>query len=146
MSAFNFNCLCVGDTLAPFSAFTIAPTRPEASEGGERPALAPFESMALWTIGGLVEGEWLPVHDADPDDLAPALAAIARARSAVFQVVSPFYQTPLLTLPELLDRLTTKIHDDIPGYDDPEDFRADDFDSHELAALREQVLAAVEGL
>jgi hypothetical protein len=45
---------------------------------------------------------------------------------------------------DLCDYLTGRIHDEIPGYDDPEDFREDAFDNHPLAGLREQLVAALD--
>ena len=49
-----------------------------------------------------------------------------------------------ICLPDLVDLLSQRIHDEIPGYDDPEHFREDDFDAHPLTYLREQILAAIE--
>ena len=49
-----------------------------------------------------------------------------------------------LVHPDLTDAVAERIHDEIPGYDDPEHFREDDFDAHPLTYLREQILAAIE--
>ena len=63
-------------------------------------------------------------------------------KSVTFQASD--YSTPETNLPTLVDILTTKIHNEIPGYDDPEDFRDDDFDNHPLAAIREDLVAALD--
>ena len=47
-------------------------------------------------------------------------------------------------LPDLVDLLAERIHDEIPGYDDPADFREDDFEAHPLAELRDGILAALD--
>lgn len=41
--------------------------------------------------------------------------------------------------------MAERIHDEIPGYDGPEDFRDDDFENHPLAELRELLLDATNG-
>jgi hypothetical protein len=45
--------------------------------------------------------------------------------------------TSPITIQRLAEALTETIHDDIPGYDDPEDFREDDFDNHHYTPLRD---------
>ena len=37
-----------------------------------------------------------------------------------------------------------RLHDEIPGYDEPDEFRSDDFDNHPLAAIREDLVAALD--
>lgn len=139
----EFNNLSAGDTLADFTAFYITPCR-HTPEQVER---ATAETVEFWAVYGyLPTGEAMAVHDETHlGDFAAALEEIAATGLPLSYGDEARLTTPGGTLSELADRLAELIHDEIPGYDDPADFREDDFDAHPLAALREAIQERIEG-
>lgn len=137
----QFNNLSPGDTLADFAAFYVTPCR----AGSEFVAQGSAETAQFWGIYGTTsEGDSLAVHDAaDATEAASALAEIERRSGKPVAYREAMREpTPNGTLLELAEHLTFIIHEEIPGHDEPETFRDDDFDAHPLAELREAVCAA----
>lgn len=145
MSGFSFNGFVAGDTPATFTDFRVSPVR-MIREGTDAEAIEVCSpaGRAFWSIYGDTGAGWRPVHDAEADDAGLALAALSENAAARFEYADLETVTVAGTLADLADRLAERIHDEIPGYDNPEDFRGDDFDAHPLSELREQILEAIE--
>lgn len=141
MSSIVFNGLCKGDALADFEAFCVSPV---AHENGECIAVCDPDRAEFFAIYGFADHEWRLVHDCLDDDAGTAIIQICQATGRSIAYRDDLAGTTEGTPARLCDYLTTRIHDEIPGHDDPEDFREDDFDNHPLAPLREQLVAALE--
>ena len=145
MSGFSFNGFVAGDTPATFTDFRVSPVR-MIREGTDAEAIEVCSpaGRAFWSIYGDTGAGWRLVHDAEADDAGLALAALSGNAAARFEYADLETVPVAGTLADLADRLAERIHDEIPGYDNPEDFRGDDFDAHPLSELREQILEAIE--
>lgn len=145
MSAFHFNGFLAGDTPATFIAFCVSPVCTVA-KGTDAEAIEVCgpELAEGWSIyGETYEGARL-VHDDNAGDIGRALVALVATNPAPIYYQDDQDRTLPGTLDDLAARLSEKIHDEITGYDDPEDFRDDDFDAHPLANLRELICDAIE--
>ena len=133
------------DNLADFDAFALCPIRMERDFYGEHMERSTICGAENWSIYGRAGMEWRLIHDGHEDhSVGRALVEIiaTTGKSVSFQAAD--YSTVETSLPVLADILTSKIHDEIPGYDEPEDFRTDDFDNHPLAEIREDLVAALD--
>lgn len=141
MSGFSFNGFVAGDTPATFTDFRVSPVR-MIREGTDAEAIEVCSpaGRAFWSIYGDTGTGWRLVHDAEADDASLALAALSENAAARFE----YADLETITFAGTLADLAERIHDEIPGYDNPEDFRGDDFDAHPLSELREQILEAIE--
>lgn len=124
--------------LAAFTCFELLPTRPEPDADGFIETCSADEAVT-WTIyGRLPDGEALVVHDAeDPRHAAGYLIWLFETTGRSVAVIDPSREKWGFTPQDIADLLACAIHDEIPGHDDPEDFREDDSESHPLAPLRE---------
>lgn len=154
MTRFSFNRLQAGETPAPFSEFRISPMRViRAGTDAEAVTYCRPEERDFWAIHAETDHGRRFIHEAR-DDAGAALLALSKIEGASFYysardpdtgILASFINTFPGRLEELPDRLAEIIHDDLPGYDDPEDFRDDDFDAHPVTELREQIVDAIEG-
>ncbi|WJS87199.1 hypothetical protein [Paracoccus sp. TOH] len=78
---------------------------------------------------------FLPIIPSTEEDWAAANEVLSSVSDDDLPLAFACYAP--LTLQRLMETLTETIHDEIPGYDDPEDFREDDFDNHPYTPLRE---------
>ena len=138
----DWNGLPSGTTVFDFSGFCVSPVR---DMGGSIEVCDPGEH-AFWSVYGFHREaqEWQIVHDAESDDIGESLARIVDLTGELVEYRDLCHAYANTRLPDLVDLLAECIHDEIPGYDDPEHFREDDFDAHPLTYLREQILAAIE--
>ncbi len=140
-----FNGLANVDDLARFDQFQLSPVRTEHDFYGEHCEVTTICSAEIWSVYGHDGEEWQLVHDGlDEHDTGTALFQIVALTGKPIAFAATDYRLTARSLPSLAAVLTEKIHAEIPGYDDPEDFRDDDFDNHPLAAIREILTAALE--
>lgn len=137
------NCMSLTQRIA-YKALVISPVRniSETEDETDMAVCNPTEAQ-IWTVYGVTQdGESEALHDeADPADAAKALLSFHEALgNAPIAYVDTDRIVPECSFDELQDRLTEEIHDEIPGYDNIEDFREDDFDNHPLAPLREAIV------
>lgn len=114
---------------------TVSPARDDGSDT----RLSIPEKAQFWTIYAVNnDGMSEALHDAaDVTAAGLALRAISEKLELPVSYASGRHtETPVGSLEDLTDRLAEIIHDEIPGYDDVEDFRDDDFENHPLDALR----------
>lgn len=133
------------DHLADFEAFALCPVRTEHDFYGEHTEKTTICGAEIWSIYGRSGLEWRLIHDGTEDHSAgTAIVQIVAltGKNVTFQASD--YSTAETSLPALADILTSKIHDEIPGYDVPDEFRSDDFDNHPLAAIREDLVAVLD--
>ena len=138
----DWNGLPSGTCILDFTGFRVSPVR---DMGGSIEVCDPGEH-AFWSVYGFHREaeEWQIVHDALSDDIGESLARIVDLTGELVEYRDLSHAYANTRLPDLVDLLAERIHDEIPGYDDPEHFREDDFDAHPLTYLREQILAAIE--
>ncbi|MFD1796877.1 hypothetical protein FQV27_18450 [Paracoccus aurantiacus] len=146
MSPISFNGLSAGDSPASFRRFCVSPVRIErGNHYDEAIEVCPPAERAFWSIYGDSGQGWQLVHDAQDGEAGRALLALEVATGAPVHYVDCDWRSTGGTVAGLADRLAERIHDEIPGYDGPEDFRDDDFENHPLAELRELLLDATNG-
>ena len=149
----RFNNLCAGDTLERFDWFELVACRNDESEGCVTQCEANWAEF--WSIYGRAnEGakdgpEYLAtaIHDA-----VTPLHAVRIARQIAFETGKGFVAgdaqfgqfprrngrvEPVIEFTEIAEDLTFAIHEDNAGQIADEDRRADDFETHPLADLRE---------
>lgn len=136
-----FNGLCEGDSIFGFSAFAVSPVLVDPNEGVCQCSPSAAEFFAIYGHGNM---EWNVVHDCHADDAGRAIVQLCRQTGKTIRYRDNAQYSPDGTPADLCDYMTSRIHDEIPSYDDPESFREDDFDNHPLAALREQLVEALE--
>ncbi|WP_299846482.1 hypothetical protein, partial [uncultured Paracoccus sp.] len=137
-----FNGLPSDTTIFDFSGFRVSPVR---DMGGSIEVCEPGEHC-FWSVYGFHRSveEWQIVHDAEDGEIGEVLAHIVELTGELVEYRDLCHGYANTRLPDLVDLLAERIHDEIPGYDDPADFREDDFDAHPLAELREQIAAALD--
>lgn len=87
----------------------------------------------------------MPETDDDWESAVFMLALIAaKASDRPYNLPLPYFCTIEIDLERIAMILTETIHDEIPGYDDPEDFREDDFDNHTYTPLREALMEVLQ--
>lgn len=139
---------CMTSQWTHYETLIISPVRNESDNDNEtRWEVCSAENAQMWTIYGLdTDGCSIALHDeADPVDAASALLRLVEAlggASVVYADADRFI--PEGSFADLQNRLAEEIHDEIPGYDNIEDFREDDFDNHPLAPLREAIVDLIE--
>lgn len=138
----SFNGLPSGTTIFDFTGFRVSPVRDmvgsiEVCEPGEH---------GFWSVYGFHRSveEWQIVHDAEDGEIGEVLARIVELTGELVEYRDLCHGYANTRLSDLVDLLAERIHDEIPGYDDPANFREDDFDAHPLAELREQIAAALD--
>lgn len=136
-----FNGLCEGDSIFGFSAFAVFSVLVDPNDGV---CLCRASAAEFYGIYGYTNEEWNVVHDCHADDAGRAIVQLCRQTGKTIRYCDDEQYSPDGTPADLCDYLTSRIHDEIPGYDDPKDFREDDFDNHPLADLREQLVEALE--
>ncbi|WP_054006264.1 hypothetical protein [Cypionkella psychrotolerans] len=133
------------DHLAEFEAFALCPVRTEHDFYGEHMEKTTICGAEIWSIYGRSGLEWRLIHDStDEHSAGTALVQIIAMTGKSVSFQASDYCTAETSLPALADILTSKIHDEIPGYDEPDEFKSDDFDNHPLAAIREDLVAALD--
>jgi hypothetical protein len=140
MTRLLFNGLCDNDELNRFTAFCITPVN---IEDGEGVVMSDPDHAEFFSLFGHDDHEWRLVHDCMDEDAGQAVVTLCQILGRAVIYRDTFFASSQGTPADLCDYLTGRIHDEIPGYDDPEDFREDAFDSHPLAGLREQLVAAL---
>lgn len=146
MNPMSFNGLSASDSLASFRSFCVSPVRIQrGSRYDTAIEVCLPEDRLFWSIYGDTGEGWQLVHDAEDGEAGRALLALEVATGAAIHYADCDWRSTGGTVADLADRLAERIHDGIPGYDDPEDFREDDFDNHPLTELRELLLDATNG-
>jgi len=142
------NCMSATQRIA-YKGLTISPVRNmSTSEDETDMTVCSAAEAQIWTIYGVTEdGTSEALHDEEhAADAAKALLSFFEALgNAPIAYVDADRIIPEDSFSALQDRLAEEIHDEIPGYDNIEDFREDDFDNHPLAALREAVVELTQG-
>lgn len=137
------NCMSYSQRIA-YKALTISPVRNMSTSDDETDMTVCSVSEAqIWSIYGVAEdGTSEALHDEEhAEDAAKALLRFSEALgNAPVAYVDADRIIPEGPFADLQDRLAEEIHDEIPDYDNIEDFREDDFDNHPLAALREAIV------
>ena len=138
----NFNGLPSGTTIFDFTGFRVSPVR---DMGGSCEVCGPGEHD-FWSVYGFHRDaeEWQIVHDDTSGDIGETLARIVDLTGELVEYRDLGHAYANSRLPDLVDLLAERIHDEIPGYDDPAGFREDDFEAHPLAELRDGILAALD--
>ena len=138
----TFNGLPKGSTIFDFTGFRVSPVR---DMGGSVEVCDPGEHVC-WSIYGFhaEAREWQIVHDATWGEIGEAAARIVDLTGELVEYRDLSHAYANTRLPDLVDLLAQRIHDEIPGYDHPESFREDDFDAHPLAELRESIADALD--
>lgn len=125
---------------APFTHLVISPVQNASEIEAETDMVvcAPHDAD-IWGIYGIRENGVSEVlhNDIDPEKAGTLLLAFASQWNLPMGFISIEHVTPTGNAERMADTLAEIIHDEIPGYDDPEDFRDDDFENHPLAPLRE---------
>ncbi len=98
------------------------------------PQEAQFWSISRQKTGGISETVFNAIS---PDDVAQELwkRCMTENALAAYRASDNFVRE--VAVYDLCDQITTIIHDEIPGYDNPEDFQESDFDNHPLTPFRE---------
>lgn len=142
------NCMSPSQRIS-YKALVVSPVRNMSTNEEETDMTVCIAADAqIWTVYGVTEdGTSEALHDEEhAEDAATALLRFSEALGnlpVIFACAE--HRVPEGPFAELTDLLAEIIHDEIPGYDDPEDFRDDDFDNHPLAALREAVVELTQG-
>lgn len=126
------------------TALEISPiAASEAADGETSCALTSARNADMWSIyARLINGEAMLLHDADDETACVGMARqiLRRTPIAMVAFIADDRMVGPGSIADLSDRLAEIIQGEIPGCDDPADFRDDDFDAHPLAALREALL------
>lgn len=129
-----------------FTAIEIAPVRDtlHAHNSETDISVCSPEDREGWSIYGVCRlGFSIILHDCNDEQAGPALMLIHKALRLPIRFYSDRHRQTADASPlALAEWLTEQIHDEIPGYDDAENFRDDDFDNHPLTPLRESLCAA----
>lgn len=138
----KLNGLPSGTTVFDFTGFRVSPVH---HTGGNIEVCDPGHHV-LWSVYGFHRDaqEWQIVHDALPGEIGEVLARIVDLTGELVEYRDLSHAYANTRLPDLVDLLAERIHDEIPGYKSAQDFCEDDFDAHPLAELRESIFDAVE--
>lgn len=145
----NLNGLPGGQSLADFllseriAYFEIGPVRNEGSPSETCWALCSSAEMEMWSIYGRdANGFACLIHDIEEEEQP---GQVLQWLHDVTGLPVAFNSTSRMHVPtttlDLACWLTEEIHDELPDGDDL-DARADDFDNHPLAPLRESICDA----
>lgn len=143
----TFNGLPKGSTIFDFTGFRVSPVHHTGGTlTGENIEVCDPGQHVLWSVYGFHRQaqEWQIVHDALPGEIGEVLARIVDLTGELVEYRDLSHAYANTRLPDLVDLLAQRIHDEIPGYDHPESFREDDFDAHPLAELRESIADALD--
>ena len=143
----GFNGLPSGVTIFDFTGFRVSPVHHTggALTSGNIEVCDPCERV-LWSVYGFHRDaeEWQIVHDVVDGEIGEILARIVDLTGEMVEYRDLSHAYANTRLPDLVDLLAERIHDEIPGYDDPADFREDDFEAHPLSELRDGILTALD--